>query len=141
MESCTSTYEVQELVGYTVVGATSDRDPAQKYNPGSERAAGPSVGTHVIAGITWADSSSSTFIEGLRSELERCLATVQALAPHSGAYFNEALMFKPNPQVTFFSHHYAKLKSIKRVYDPNDLFIVVEGVGADGWDKELKCRL
>nr|VWO95894.1 N/A [Ganoderma boninense] len=80
-------------------------------------------------------------IEGLRGELEKRLKTVRALAPESGAYFNEASMFEPSPQVTFFGDHYAKLKSIKRVYDPNDLFIVVEGVGADAWDKELKCRL
>lgn len=53
----------------------------------------------------------------------------------------QASMFEPDPQVTFFGHHYARLKSIKRVYDPNDLFVVIEGVGADEWDKELKCRL
>ncbi|KAM5530100.1 hypothetical protein V8D89_016241 [Ganoderma adspersum] len=110
-----------------------------KVNPSSTglNPAWREAGAHVVAGITWVDGSSSTFIEGLRGELEGRLATVRALAPHLGAYFNEASMFEPDPQVTFFGHHYAKLKSIKRVYDPNGLFIVVEGEGADGWDKEL----
>ncbi|PIL35787.1 hypothetical protein GSI_02517 [Ganoderma sinense ZZ0214-1] len=116
-------------------GAVSKVDQSSTgLNPAWRKA-----GAHVVSGITWADGlASSAHIEGLRGELDKRLKTVRALAPDSGAYFNEASMFEPDPQITFFGDHYAKLRSIKQVYDPHDLFIVIEGVGAEGWDKELK---
>ena len=53
----------------------------------------------------------------------------------------QASLYEKNFQNTFFGSHYARLKSIKRVYDPNDLFIVASGVGSDDWDKSLNCPL
>ena len=49
-------------------------------------------------------------------------------------------MFEPDPQGTFFGDHYPRLKEIKRIYDPNDLFVVIEGVGSEDWDEALECR-
>ena len=49
-------------------------------------------------------------------------------------------MFEPNPMYTFFGSHYSKLKAIKNVYDPIDLFVVTEGVGSEDWDASLNCR-
>lgn len=69
-------------------GAVSKVNPSSTgLNPAWRKA-----GAHVVAGITWVDGSSSTFIEGLRDELERRLATVRALAPDSGAYLNEVCL-------------------------------------------------
>ena len=85
------------------------------------------------------------------------MVKMRALAPESGAYFNEvctrtgsdgaivdndeqASMFEPDPQHAFFGEHYPRLKDIKRMYDPNDLFIVIEGVGSEDWDEALQCR-
>ena len=87
------------------------------------------------------------------------MVKTRALAPDSGAYFNEvctrtgsdgaisvdnddeqASMFEPNPQHTFFGDHYPRLKQVKKIYDPNDLFIVVEGVGSEDWDEAIQCR-
>lgn len=60
--------------------------------------------------------------------------------PDSGAYSNEADVREPNFQVTFFGQNYAKLKSIKKIYDPDDLFIVGAGVGSEDWDEQGLCR-
>ena len=49
-------------------------------------------------------------------------------------------MFEPDPRRAFFGAHYPRLRQIKRSYDPTDLFVVLEGVGADEWDEELRCR-
>jgi hypothetical protein len=49
-------------------------------------------------------------------------------------------MFEQNPTYTFFGSHYSRLKAIKSVYDPVDLFVVTEGVGSDDWDMTLNCR-
>jgi len=50
-------------------------------------------------------------------------------------------MFEPDFKSTFFGSHYSKLKLIKKIYDPVDLFVVNEGVGSDEWDKSLNCHL
>jgi hypothetical protein len=49
-------------------------------------------------------------------------------------------MFERDPKFTFFGDHYNRLKAIKKIYDPIDLFIVREGVGSDDWDTSLNCR-
>jgi hypothetical protein len=58
-----------------------------------------------------------------------------------GLRLPQASLYEDNPKETFFGRHYDKLKEIKSIYDPIDLFLVAEGVGSDQWDKELKCRL
>ena len=52
----------------------------------------------------------------------------------------QASLYEPNPAHSFFGSHYKKLRAIKAVYDPFDLFIVAEGVGSDEWDGSLTCR-
>ncbi|KAI0777630.1 hypothetical protein BD413DRAFT_490599 [Trametes elegans] len=108
---------------------------------------------HTILGTSWPDGTSPTEIQQLREKLQNSTAAVRALAPDSGAYFNEAKrapgsglihagqasMFEPDPPKAFFGAHYPALQAIKKVYDPTDLFLVREGVGADAWDDELTC--
>ena len=50
-------------------------------------------------------------------------------------------LYYSNPQQTFFGSHYEKLLSIKKKYDPADLFVVAEGVGSEEWDASLNCRV
>lgn len=42
---------------------------------------------------------------------------------------------------SFFGTHYDKLRTVKRKYDPDSLFIVYEGVGSDEWDTDLICKV
>ncbi|KAJ7242285.1 FAD-binding domain-containing protein [Mycena rebaudengoi] len=61
--------------------------------------------------------------------------------PHTAAYSNEADLLEPNFQTTFFGPNYAKLSSIKKKYDPNDLYIVGAGVGSERWDEWGLCQV
>ena len=61
--------------------------------------------------------------------------------PNAGAYSNEADLLEPNFQTTFFGPNYAKLSAIKRMYDPEDLFIVGAGVGSERWDEWGLCKV
>ncbi|KAI0659124.1 FAD-binding domain-containing protein [Cubamyces menziesii] len=87
---------------------------------------------HTIFGVAWADGTSAAEIGEMQDTLKATSAKVRALAPDSGAYFNEASMFEPDPPKAFFGAHYEKLKAIKSLYDSSDLFLVLEGVGSDG---------
>lgn len=59
----------------------------------------------------------------------------------SGSYSNEVDVLEPNFRVTFFGPNYPRLKKIKYVYDPNDLFIVPVGVRSEFWDAEGMCTI
>ena len=50
-------------------------------------------------------------------------------------------MYETNPKQAFFGSHYDKLRAIKRIYDPLDLFLVHAGVGSDEWEPDLHCRV
>ncbi|EIW57346.1 FAD-binding domain-containing protein [Trametes versicolor FP-101664 SS1] len=125
--------------GYYLVagGAASRVDPdAAGINPAWRKAA-----VHVVGGATWADGTTSHEINALRAALSDRNAQLRSLAPESGAYFNEASPFEPDFKQAFFGSHYDRLRAIKGVYDPQDLFIVTEGVASDEWDSTLNCRI
>lgn len=65
----------------------------------------------------------------------------QISGPNGATYSNEADVFEPNFQATFFGPNYAKLSAIKRRYDPADLFIVQTGVGSERWDQWGLCTV
>ena len=57
--------------------------------------------------------------------------------PSSGSYSNEGDILEPNPppgHVLRLELCPPAMKSIKTIYDPNDLFIVPTGVSSEYWD-------
>ncbi|KAI0370333.1 FAD-binding domain-containing protein [Pilatotrama ljubarskyi] len=118
-------------------GAVSRVDPSTTgLNPVWRSAA-----AHALVGTIWPEGTNASTIDQLRQGLKDNTAKLRALAPQSGAYINEASLYEPNPTQAFFGSHYQKLKAIKKVYDPLDLFVVAEGVGSDDWDKALNCHI
>lgn len=117
---------------------------------------------HAVAGESWPEGTPAGVIQQLRNNLKQDVTKLEALAPGSGSYFNEvrvevlpaeslsipnlaalgsqASLYEEHPETTFFGSHYNKLKAIKDIYDPHQLFIVAEGVGSDEWDSTLNCR-
>lgn len=59
---------------------------------------------------------------------------IEAVTPGSASYMNEADFRQPNWQTAFFGENYDKLKSIKKKYDPKDVFYVLKGVGSEAWN-------
>lgn len=68
-------------------------------------------------------------------------AMVTKLTPNSGAYMNEADVNEPNFQQSFYGRNYDRLLSIKRKYDPNDLFYARTAVGSEFWEVALDGKL
>lgn len=120
-----------------IAGGAVSKVPASHtgLNPVWRRAA-----AHVVLGTGWPDGATANEINQAREGLKANTATLREIAPDSGAYFNEASPYEPDPKQAFFGMRYGPLRAIKAVYDPADLFIVVEGVGSAEWDAELTCR-
>ncbi|KAI0363913.1 FAD-binding domain-containing protein [Pilatotrama ljubarskyi] len=128
------------LTGLTVMvsgGAVSRVNPgAMGVNPAWRKAL-----LHTIFATGWAEGTPNDIINELVDGVKQNMTTLRALAPKSGAYFNEASLFEPNPQQTFFGSNKDKLKAIKHRFDPIGLFVVREGIGSDDWDGNLVCRV
>ena len=91
----------------------------------------------MIATQSWEDPLSAADALALRRNLtaiSRPVLLDLAGGPSSGSYSNEGDVLEPNPQVTFYGSNYVRLKNIKDIYDPNDLFIVPTGVSSEYWD-------
>ncbi|TVY55296.1 FAD-linked oxidoreductase ZEB1 [Lachnellula cervina] len=74
----------------------------------------------------------------------KILPIFQKLYPDGGAYLNEADYNDPNWKVDFYGSNYAKLREIKAIYDPSEVFYGSTAVGGDEWyETETKqlCRV
>ncbi|KAH9908159.1 FAD binding domain protein [Xylariomycetidae sp. FL2044] len=70
--------------------------------------------------------------------------TVPALkeaAPNGGVYLNEANRRQTDWKESFYGVNYERLHSIKKAYDPEDLFYAVTAVGSDAWIPDSDGRL
>jgi hypothetical protein len=63
------------------------------------------------------------------------------LTPNGSAYLNEADFKQPDFKEVFYGANYAKLESIKKKYDPSNLFYAVTAVGSDFWEPQEDGRL
>lgn len=66
---------------------------------------------------------------------------IEKITPGSGSYLNEADFQQPNWQSTFFGDNYNKLKTIKKKYDPQDVFYILKGVGSEAWNVSKDGRM
>ncbi|THU91906.1 FAD-binding domain-containing protein [Dendrothele bispora CBS 962.96] len=125
------------LLHHVVGGKVSQIDPdSAGLNPAWRKAL-----IHAVVGGGWPEGATVDKIRTVQQQLKDELSVLESLAPGGGAYFNEASLYEPNPQHTFFGDHYERLEGIKDKYDPSGLFIVVEGVGSERWDSSLNCML
>ena len=73
--------------------------------------------------------------------IDAATAELRKVAPQAGSYLSESNFFNERWQQDYFGAHYARLKAIKRQYDPEGLFIVHHGVGSEDWSADGFTRL
>ncbi|KAJ5100638.1 CAZyme family AA7 [Penicillium angulare] len=76
-----------------------------------------------------------------RKMTEVFMPKIEAIAPSSGAYLNEADFRQPNFKNAFYGRNYPALRHIKAKYDPNDIFYGMTAVGSDEWAERKDGRL
>jgi FAD/FMN-containing dehydrogenase len=65
---------------------------------------------------------------------------LRALAPHSGAYQNEAEIYETDPIGSFWGReNYDKLLAIKKQIDPDNVLTCWNCVGSDNLDPRYRC--
>jgi FAD/FMN-containing dehydrogenase len=73
--------------------------------------------------------------------IDAATAQLRKLAPQAGSYLSESNFFNQRWQQDYFGPNYARLRDIKRRYDPAGLFIVHHGVGSEDWSADGFTRL
>ncbi|KAK3310815.1 uncharacterized protein B0T15DRAFT_50990 [Chaetomium strumarium] len=76
-----------------------------------------------------------------RKQVQYRVQGLRELAPHMGAYMNEAASDEPNYQHEFWGSHYERLLRIKRAVDPDDVLWCNPCVGNERWKEEAGDRL
>jgi FAD/FMN-containing dehydrogenase len=71
-----------------------------------------------------------------RQAVARAMAELRRLVPNAGSYVSESDYFEADWQQAHWGPHYARLASVKALYDPDDLFIVHHGVGSERWSDD-----
>ncbi|KAI9655570.1 MAG: hypothetical protein M1821_005363 [Bathelium mastoideum] len=72
---------------------------------------------------------------------ENYLPQLEALTPGGGAYINECDFRQPNWQQALYGSNYDRLLSIKKKYDPNNVFYALQAVGSEYWEPDSSGRL
>ena len=68
--------------------------------------------------------------------VDRAIAELRTLVPHSGSYVSESNYFNKSWQEAFWGTNYPRLRRIKAQYDPDGLFFVHHGVGSETWSAD-----
>ncbi|KAF2803188.1 FAD-binding domain-containing protein [Mytilinidion resinicola] len=91
----------------------------------------------VLQGIDmWPANAGSEEIQKVKEELtKRKLGAMKNLAPGTGTYVNEADPYDPDWKQDWFGDRYDQLLSIKKKYDPEDVFWCWRCVGNEGWEE------
>ena len=79
-----------------------------------------------------------------RKDARACAKAMQALykaAPNAGSYVSESDYFLKDWQRAFWGTNYARLRAVKKRYDPDGLFTVHHGVGSEAWDADGFTRV
>ncbi|KAH8431437.1 FAD-dependent oxidoreductase [Aspergillus melleus] len=96
---------------------------------------------HAVILTPWEWNADEKMREWQRKMTDVYVPLLSRLAPNSGAYMNEADFRQPNYQRAFYGDSYAKLREIKKKYDPFDVFYAPTAVGSDEWTESNTGRL
>jgi FAD/FMN-containing dehydrogenase len=73
--------------------------------------------------------------------IDAATAALRPLAPAGGSYVSESNYFNKDWRHAYWGPHYPKLAAVKAKYDPDGLFIMHNGVGAERWSADGFTRL
>lgn len=97
---------------------------------------------HVTLTLPWSFTAPwSEAIETQQKMTNIIQPLIEAATPGSGAYVNEADFNQKNWQTAFWGSNYNRLLSIKKRWDPSNLFYATVAVGSEAWAVRTDGRM
>ncbi|KAL8925372.1 MAG: hypothetical protein Q9172_002252 [Xanthocarpia lactea] len=97
---------------------------------------------HNIVARGWAPGADEATRNAVYSDITNVkVQAMKDLAPDTGAYMNEGDRFDPDYLQSFYGQHTPILSSIKRKYDPSELFYCPTCIGSERWQSDSAGRL
>ncbi|MCJ1439370.1 hypothetical protein MMC27_008762 [Xylographa pallens] len=128
---------------FTVVSiALNASNPTHSVSENSVHPAWRTALLHTLAYSPW-DWSAPREVMQAREEVLTAVIEPQlvGLTPDSGTYLNEANFQMRNNQHEFFGPNLQRLREIKKINDPHDLFYGKTAVGNEAWIEDSSGRL
>ncbi|TDZ17089.1 FAD-linked oxidoreductase sor8 [Colletotrichum orbiculare MAFF 240422] len=94
-----------------------------------------------VVGTPYDRADFSTLVSGQQVVTDKLVPALAELTPGGGAYLNEADRDEAGWQESFYGANYAKLKAVKKIYDPLSTFYGLTAVGSDDWTQQSDGRL
>ncbi|KAJ7934232.1 hypothetical protein B0H13DRAFT_2227291 [Mycena leptocephala] len=95
---------------------------------------------HVTATSSWAWNATISEKRAAYRSASNAIENLRRITPDA-AYLNEADVYEPNHEVTFWGSHYQKLLRIKRKYDSRQLLDCWQCVGWNSQSPRFSCYL
>ncbi|KFZ14095.1 hypothetical protein V502_06248 [Pseudogymnoascus sp. VKM F-4520 (FW-2644)] len=113
--------------------------------PGGSNAVNPawrSAYVHTVVSSGWDPLDAAGREKQLDLNTNVYTEALRKIAPDTGAYINEADLYEPSFQKTFWGANYPRLWLIKKILDPLDVFWCSPCVGNEGWEvvDDALCR-
>ncbi|KAL1920724.1 uncharacterized protein VTP21DRAFT_1101 [Calcarisporiella thermophila] len=109
------------------------------YNDTSVNPAWQRAILHVILRSSWGANVTIEEINLRNDVTTRATQLLKEITPDSGCYMNESDRNDPEWQKSYFGDNYPRLKAIKKMVDPNELFTCWHCVGSEEWTDDLNC--
>lgn len=89
---------------------------------------------HAIQNKQWpANATTAEILAARKAFTYGDMQRWRDVSPGAGCYLGESDRLEPNFQQAFYGSNYAKLLTIKKKYDPRDVFWAATAVGSEGW--------
>ncbi|KAH9211451.1 FAD binding domain-containing protein [Leptodontidium sp. 2 PMI_412] len=117
------------IIAFNIAAAPKSGFPDNGVNPAWRETV-----LHCITATFWDPAAEPATIKAISDKLtfDWGKKLIDA-SPGAGAYMSESDYIEPNFTQSFFGSKYAKLRAIKRKYDPYDLFYAQNAVGSEDW--------
>ncbi len=74
-------------------------------------------------------------------QIDQAMKAMLPLVARRGSYLSEANYFDGDWRQSYWGSNYARLRAVKKKYDPDGLFFVHHGVGSEDWSPDGFTRL
>lgn len=120
----------------TIIGFIINPTLANGGNPdNSVNPAWRNTYAHILQSVNWVDGDSAAVQAAVRQNFTNGhMQRWRDVTPGSGSYLGESDILEPNFGQSFFGSNYARLQSIKKKLDPNDVFFAQTAVGSENWE-------